>query len=444
LDWVLQHFDESTSWFNLCGFGVEEHKARVGATHTIAYTIFGVLHMSQILGRADGIRAARLAALKALRRTEIRGSVPGVMNANWQAAANYTCLTGNAQLALIWFRLFALDNDIRYVNAALHAIDEVKSAQPMHLKHPGLRGGIPGSAPLWGAYIQNAMPNWAAKFFIDALLTKKEIMSRLVERKEASAPIESDHGIEDVWIVLSVATKPKVVFYTTANSDKPTVLRETDRWGFAPQRSSSKRVFPCLPPSGSSRSSGARGVIAAFRSLLYKLRLISPSPSSRSVEKTMTVKPQQLCSERGIPIWMVQSVNTPEAVRIISSLGTDLAVNVGGGILRKPVLEVPKFGTLNAHMGLLPFYRGMNVAEWAALNTDPVGCTVHCVDTGIDTGAIIATRSVDQGTAGSISGAELVDRAQIRLLSEVLEWIFSTHSMPAVRIEAVEEGCSIL
>ena len=78
------------------------------------------------------------------------------------------------------------------------------------------------------------------------------------------------------------------------------------------------------------------GVIAAFRSLLYKVRLVAPSPSSRSVEKTMTVKPQQLCSERGIPIWMVQSVNTPEAVRIISSL----AVNVGGGIRRLSRVDV--------------------------------------------------------------------------------------------------------
>ena len=77
LDWVLRHFDESNAWFDLCGFNAFEHKARVAVSHTIAYTIFGVLYMSQLLGREDGIRAARLAALGALRRAEIRGSVPG-------------------------------------------------------------------------------------------------------------------------------------------------------------------------------------------------------------------------------------------------------------------------------------------------------------------------------------------------------------------------------
>jgi hypothetical protein len=399
--------------------------------------------MSQILGRADGIRAARLAALRALRRAEIRGSVPGVMNANWQAASDYTCLTGNAQLALIWFRLFALDNDIRYVNAALKAIDEVKRAQPMHLKHPGLRGGIPGSAPLWGAYINGALPNWAAKFFIDALLSKKEIMSRLVERKWAGAPIESDRGIEArLDGSARLPQKPKVVFYTTASSVKPyQVLSETDRWGFAPAAIIVETGVPVPFTQRLNKKLRAEGVVAMFRSLLNNARLVAPSAASRSTETTVTAKPQQLCSERGIPIWIVHSVNTPEAVRIISILGADFAVNVGGGILRKPVLDVPKFGTLNAHMGLLPFYRGMNVAEWAALNMDPVGCTVHYVDTGIDTGAIIATRSVDRRTAASISELrELVDRVQIRLLSEVLEWIFSNQTMPAVRMQTVEEG----
>jgi folate-dependent phosphoribosylglycinamide formyltransferase PurN len=443
LDWVLQHFDESKSWFDLCGFGVDEHKARVGVSHTIAYTIFGVLHMSQILRRADGIRAARLAALRALRRAEIRGAVPGVMNANWQAAADYTCLTGSAQLALIWFRFFELDNDIRYVNAALKAIDEVKRAQPMHLKHPGLRGGIPGSAPLWGAYIKHAVPNWAAKYFIDALLTKKEIISRLVERKRTGAPIELDRGIEaPLDCSVRLPQKPRVVFYTTASSVKPhQLLSETDRWGFAPAAIVVEKGVPVPFARRLNRKLRDEGVIAVFRSLLTRVRLVEPSAASRSAEKSATAKPEQLCRERGIPIWILQSVNTPEAVRIISSLRPDLAVNVGGGILRKPVLDAPKFGTLNAHMGLLPFYRGMNVAEWAALNSDPVGCTVHCVDTGIDTGAIIATRSVDRRTAASVSELRgLVDRAQIRLLSEVLEWIFSSQTMPAVRMQTVDGG----
>ena len=33
-----------------------------------------------------------------------------------------------------------------------------------------LRGGIAGSAPIWGDYSRFEFPNWAAKFFADALM----------------------------------------------------------------------------------------------------------------------------------------------------------------------------------------------------------------------------------------------------------------------------------
>ena len=35
---------------------------------------------------------------------------------------------------------------------------------------PVVRGAIPGSAPIWGAYSRFEFPNWAAKFFADALM----------------------------------------------------------------------------------------------------------------------------------------------------------------------------------------------------------------------------------------------------------------------------------
>ncbi|MDV7395274.1 hypothetical protein RZS08_28055, partial [Arthrospira platensis SPKY1] len=35
---------------------------------------------------------------------------------------------------------------------------------------PVVQGAIPGSAPIWGAYSRFEFPNWAAKFFADALI----------------------------------------------------------------------------------------------------------------------------------------------------------------------------------------------------------------------------------------------------------------------------------
>ena len=60
------------------------------------------------------------------------------------------------------------------------------------------------------------------------------------------------------------------------------------------------------------------------------------------------------------------------------------------GLLRK-VLLVDLEKALNCHMGILPFYRGMDVAQWPILNQDfsNIGLTTHIIDEGVDTGDIL-------------------------------------------------------
>ena len=70
-------------------------------------------------------------------------------------------------------------------------------------------------------------------------------------------------------------------------------------------------------------------------------------------------------------------------------LAPDVLVLVGADIVPSSLLAVPRLGTINAHYGLLPAYRGMNVTEWSVLHADPIGVTVHLVDPGIDTGPIL-------------------------------------------------------
>jgi hypothetical protein len=89
-------------------------------------------------------------------------------------------------MALIWFRLHSLSHNLPLVNAALKAIDLVKLAQPMRNSNSGLFGGIPGSDPIHGSYIEGAVPNWAAKYFIDALLEKRRVLSELRTKPECA------------------------------------------------------------------------------------------------------------------------------------------------------------------------------------------------------------------------------------------------------------------
>jgi len=97
---------------------------------------------------------------------------------------------------------------------------------------------------------------------------------------------------------------------------------------------------------------------------------------------------------------------------------------------------------INAHMGILPFYRGMNVTEWAAFNGDPIGCSVHLIDEGIDTGDIIAIRPVDAADADDIASLRaLVDDAQIGLLGEVVRYVAATGELPPHYPQDAGAGC---
>jgi methionyl-tRNA formyltransferase len=98
-----------------------------------------------------------------------------------------------------------------------------------------------------------------------------------------------------------------------------------------------------------------------------------------------------LARRRGLPIEGVRRLGDPAPVRL---LAPDLLVLVGADIVPAAVLDVARLGTINAHYGLLPAYRGMNVTEWSVLRGDPVGVTVHLVDPGVDTGAILLREEI--------------------------------------------------
>jgi hypothetical protein len=179
LDWVLGHQDAATGWFDLAGFDEAQHARRIAYTHTIAYTIWGVLKIGLLLGREDAVAAAARAAEGVMRRLELSQRLPGLLDHAWKPVEQAQCLTGNCQMASIWFALTEATGDLRFGNAALKALDLVAWAQDLDNPNPGIRGGIAGSDPVWGSYIRMALPNWAAKFFIDALLERKRFLERL-------------------------------------------------------------------------------------------------------------------------------------------------------------------------------------------------------------------------------------------------------------------------
>ena len=90
-----------------------------------------------------------------------------------------------------------------------------------------------------------------------------------------------------------------------------------------------------------------------------------------------------------VPVRRHRTIRDPALLEDLRALSPDVLVLAGADIVPELVLDVPGRGAINPHYGLLPEYRGMNVAEWSVFHGDPVGVTVHYVDPGIDTGDIL-------------------------------------------------------
>jgi methionyl-tRNA formyltransferase len=94
----------------------------------------------------------------------------------------------------------------------------------------------------------------------------------------------------------------------------------------------------------------------------------------------------------GIPLQYTRGTNSKMTLNSLKTLSPDLLILGQTGIIKKALLDIPTIGTLNAHPGILPFYRGVDCARWAIINNEfnKVGATVHWVNEGVDTGNIIA------------------------------------------------------
>jgi hypothetical protein len=148
------------------------------STHSIGYTLDGVLE-SGILEKESQWTEAVALALEALWRSfEGKGYLGATFLKDWTPFDNYRCITGDAQIALLWFRWHELTGDRRFSHAGCAMNQALKATQNLGSYHPGIRGGIKGSHPIYGDWSPFCYLNWAAKFFIDSLLTQEKLMRK--------------------------------------------------------------------------------------------------------------------------------------------------------------------------------------------------------------------------------------------------------------------------
>ncbi len=88
----------------------------------------------------------------------------------------------------------------------------------------------------------------------------------------------------------------------------------------------------------------------------------------------------------------VPHINHPDVIELAHRLQPDVIAVFGTSLIRGPLLGMGRIGIMNLHGGLSPEYRGADCTFWALHNGEPekIGCTLHFIDSGIDTGRLIA------------------------------------------------------
>ena len=164
--WMVARAQAMNGWIPNCCLSDAERPL----LHTLAYAIRGLLEGARVLRDDRLMRHAVAGAEPLLALVRDDGWLPGRIAADWSPAVRWSCLTGNAQTANIWLRLYALTGDSGWLKPVDQVLRFLKATQNRSSSHPGVHGGIKGSAPVTGDYGRYEVLNWATKFFVDALL----------------------------------------------------------------------------------------------------------------------------------------------------------------------------------------------------------------------------------------------------------------------------------
>jgi methionyl-tRNA formyltransferase len=147
--------------------------------------------------------------------------------------------------------------------------------------------------------------------------------------------------------------------------------------------------------------------------------------------KKVTASPvKRRALEYGIEVVQPEKASDPDFYDMIANRAADLIVVVAfGQILKKRLLELPKWGVINIHASLLPKYRGAAPIQAAILNgEDKTGLTVMHMDEGLDTGPILLQEAypiLEDETAG-----HLHDRLSFAAGDLIIRWLHRASDQP--------------
>lgn len=142
------------------------------------------------------------------------------------------------------------------------------------------------------------------------------------------------------------------------------------------------------------------GVLTRADAPLGRKRVLTPSPVAQAAETL------------GLPVYRTNILDAA-ATDWVSALHADLGAIVAyGGLVRDPLLQMPRLGWINLHFSELPKWRGAAPVQRALeAGEQRLGVTVFRLVAALDAGAVLTEDSIDF-PVGTSAGRALTELAQ--------------------------------
>lgn len=142
---------------------------------------------------------------------------------------------------------------------------------------------------------------------------------------------------------------------------------------------------------GRARRLGWRAVFGQVLFMALVLPRLRRGASARlaAIREAHGLRPDPLPVSR---VTSITSVNASETHELLHRLAPDVVVLSGTRIIKPDTLRAAGAPVLNVHAGITPEFRGVHGGYWALWTGRPqdFGATLHLVDAGVDTGAVLA------------------------------------------------------
>lgn len=115
-------------------------------------------------------------------------------------------------------------------------------------------------------------------------------------------------------------------------------------------------------------------------------------------EGTNASHAEELITLSGLKIEFIfkgKEINSRETIKKLEVLKLDYIIGIHFPyVIKKEVLQTPKFGFLNLHPAYLPYNKGWHTPSWGILENTPIGGTLHFMSEELDAGAIIHQKKI--------------------------------------------------